>query len=177
MTVILTVRWALPLFLSIFLVVNTINVLLSQHVRQIGIMKAIGGRLEQLFGMYLVLIMSFGVLALVIAIPLGAFAAYATSGFMAGFLNFKLQGFRIVPSAILLQVITGMGVPLAAGLVASTACAYQYVRRSAAMASTVRKRRLRVKRSTRWMLWSPGYFRGPFSFRSTILSGAKGVCF
>ncbi len=76
--------------------------------------------MEQLFGMYLVLIMSFGVLALLIAIPLGAFAAYATSGFMAGFLNFKLQAFRIVPSAILLQVITGLGVPLAAGLVPVT---------------------------------------------------------
>jgi ABC-type antimicrobial peptide transport system permease subunit len=116
-TAILTILGVAIVFLSIFLVINTINVLLSQHVRQIGIMKAIGGRLEQLVGMYVVLIMSFGVLALLIAIPLGAFAAYTTSGFMANFLNFKLQGFRLVPSAILLQVITGLGVPLAAGLV------------------------------------------------------------
>jgi len=116
-TAILTILGIAIVFLSIFLVINTINVLLSQHVRQIGIMKAIGGRLEQLIGMYVVLIMSFGVLALLIAIPLGALAAYATSGFMANFLNFKLQGFRLVPSAILLQVVTGLGVPLAAGLV------------------------------------------------------------
>jgi putative ABC transport system permease protein len=116
-TVILTVLGITIIFLSIFLVINTINVLLSQHVRQIGIMKAIGGRLEQLVGMYVVLIMSFGVLSLLIAIPLGALAAYATSGFMASFLNFKLQAFRLVPSAILLQVVTGLGVPLAAGFV------------------------------------------------------------
>jgi putative ABC transport system permease protein len=116
-TAILTVLGITIVFLSIFLVINTINVLLSQHIRQIGIMKAIGGRLEQLVAMYVVLITSFGVLALLIAIPLGALASYVTSGMMASFLNFKLQAFRLVPSAILLQVITGLGVPLAAGCV------------------------------------------------------------
>ena len=117
MTAILNVLGVAIVLLSMFLVINTVNVLLNQHIKQIGIMKAIGGRLDQLVVMYIVLIMSFGVLALLVAAPLSAMAAYAVCGMLSGFINIHLSGFRMVQSAFTLQAITALGVPLAAGLV------------------------------------------------------------
>ncbi len=113
---ILNVLGVAIVLLSMFLVINTVNVLLNQHIKQIGIMKAIGGRLDQLVAMYIVLIMSFGVLALLVAAPLSALAAYAVCGGLSGFINIHLSGFRMVQSAFTLQAITALGVPLAAGL-------------------------------------------------------------
>ena len=47
----------LSLFLSIFLVVNTVSALLTQQKRQIGVMKAVGGSTLQILGMYLVMVL------------------------------------------------------------------------------------------------------------------------
>ncbi|HVN54526.1 MAG TPA: FtsX-like permease family protein [Anaerolineaceae bacterium] len=116
-TTILNVLGGAIVFLCVFLVINTINTLVSQHVRQIGIMKAIGGMVNQLLGMYLVLILSFGVVALIAAIPLGALAAYGAAKFTASFVNIQLQGFRVTQSAVAAQIVTALGVPLIAGLV------------------------------------------------------------
>src|SRR5690606_38325983 len=54
------------LFLSGFLVVNTISGLLMQQKRQIGIMKVIGASRPQIIGIYLVMVVSLGLMALLI---------------------------------------------------------------------------------------------------------------
>jgi len=64
----------LSLFMSVFLVVSTVSALLAQQKRQIGVMKAIGGSTPQIFGMYMVMVLSYGVLALLISVPLGLWA-------------------------------------------------------------------------------------------------------
>ena len=68
---------ALALVVSGFLVVNTVSAILAQQTRQIGIMKAIGARNGQIAGLYLVLVLAYAVLALAVALPLGALGAYA----------------------------------------------------------------------------------------------------
>jgi putative ABC transport system permease protein len=103
--------------LSTFLVINTINSLLSQHVRQIGIMKVVGGSRRQIIGMYMVFILAYGLLALLIAVPLSAFAAYAACGGMSRMINISLGSFRLIPQAVLIQAITALIVPLAAAAV------------------------------------------------------------
>ena len=107
----------LIVFLSSSLIANTLNALLNQHLRYIGIIKLVGGQRRQVFRMYLTLIMAFGVLALMIAIPLGGQGAYGLALFLAGELNFNLLGYRIVPMALLVQIAVGLLVPLIAGLV------------------------------------------------------------
>ncbi len=107
----------LIVFLSSSLIANTLNALLNQHLRHIGIIKLVGGQRRQVFRMYLTLIMAFGVLALMIAIPLGGQGAYGLALFLAGELNFNLLGYRVVPMALLVQVAVGLLVPLLAGLV------------------------------------------------------------
>jgi putative ABC transport system permease protein len=106
----------LIVFLSSSLIANTLNALLNQHLRHIGVIKLVGGQRRQVLSMYLTLIMAFGILALLIAIPLGGQGAYGLARFIAGEMNFNLLGYRIVPGALLVQVLVGLLVPLIAGL-------------------------------------------------------------
>ncbi|HLO33213.1 MAG TPA: ABC transporter permease [Anaerolineales bacterium] len=106
----------LIVFLSSSLIANTLNALLNQHLRYIGVIKLVGGQRRQVFYMYLTLIMAFAILALLIAIPLGGQGAYGLSLFIAGEMNFNLLGYRIVPLALGVQVLVGLLVPLIAGL-------------------------------------------------------------
>ena len=106
----------LIVFLSSSLIANTLSALLNQHLRHIGVIKLIGGRNRQVLIMYLALILAFGVLALLIAIPVGGQGAYGLALFLAGELNFNLLGYRIVPMALMIQIAVGLLVPLVAGL-------------------------------------------------------------
>jgi putative ABC transport system permease protein len=106
----------LIVFLSSSLIANTLAALLQQHMRHIGVIKLIGGSGRQVFAMYLALILAFGVLALAIAVPLGGQGAFGLAAYIARELNFSLLGYRIVPSALLIQVLVGILVPLIAGL-------------------------------------------------------------
>jgi putative ABC transport system permease protein len=106
----------MSLFLSAFLVVNTVTALLAQQKRQIGVMKAIGGSSLQILGMYLVMAMSYGLMALLLAIPLGVWGAEALSRNLATFFNFNLGSVETSADAIWLQVLIGLALPVAASL-------------------------------------------------------------
>lgn len=107
---------ALAVFLSTFLVINTINALLAQHVRQIGVMKSIGAQTAQLIAMYIVLIMCFGLISLAFAVPLAAWVGYIVAQGIANLLNFTLGPFRLLPTTLALQVGIALIVPIVAGL-------------------------------------------------------------
>jgi len=106
----------LIIFLSSSLIANTLNALLNQHMRHIGVIKLVGGRNRQVLGMYLVLILVFGLFALALAVPFGGIGAYRLSEFIADTLSFGLLGYRIVPLAFVIQIAVGILVPLVAGL-------------------------------------------------------------
>ena len=106
----------LSLFLSIFLIINTVTSLLAQQQRQIGIMKAVGGSITQIMGMYLTMVLIYGLLALVLAIPLGIVGSRELSRFMAGLFNFNLTTIDVPPRAIIIQIIVGLLVPVLASL-------------------------------------------------------------
>ncbi len=107
----------LALFLSAFLVVNTISALMSQQVRQIGVMKAVGATMAQITGVYLMLVVFFGLGALIVAIPAAAGMAYLLCTGIAKRMDVNLAPFRIPTAAILLQVAVGLGVPIISALV------------------------------------------------------------
>ena len=104
----------LSLVLSSFLIVNTLSAILTQHVRQIGIMKSIGARVSQITIMYFVMVLLFGVLSLLIAIPLGALGAVGLANIFAGLLNFDVGGVRLDPQVIVIQVAISLLAPLLA---------------------------------------------------------------
>jgi putative ABC transport system permease protein len=107
---------ALVLLIAAFLIVNTTDAIIVQQTRQIGVMKAIGARDGQIIGLYLSMVLTYGLLALALAVPLGALGALAFSQFMAAQLNFELTRFTLPPSALLTQVAAGLLVPLLASL-------------------------------------------------------------
>lgn len=113
---VLNVLGYMIVFLSGFLIINTVTALMTQQTRQIGIMKAVGGGTGQIFGMYVVLILGFGLAAFLIAIPLANSAAESFGGGMATYLNFAPMPYPGYPSAIIQQAIVSMLVPLLAAI-------------------------------------------------------------
>ncbi len=104
----------LVLVISTFLIINTISAILTQQTRQIGVMKSIGARADQIRAMYYVLAMSFGALALVIAIPASMLGSYLFERFIAGQLNVDITHFTMPPVVIVLEVLAAMAVPMIA---------------------------------------------------------------
>lgn len=114
---ILGVLGSFSLFLSGFLVVNIINSIITQQVRQIGIMKSIGARAGQLFSMYIITVVVFGALSLLIAIPLGVWAAFSLATYLAGLINFDLPGASLSPTVLWAQIGVGIAIPVLAALI------------------------------------------------------------
>ncbi len=106
--------------LSASLISNTMNALMAQQIRQIGVMKLIGADRRQVIGMYLTLVTILGLISLAIAIPTGAYAGYRISAMSADALNGELierSQVPFVPVAVLLQLVVAVAVPLAAAMV------------------------------------------------------------
>jgi putative ABC transport system permease protein len=104
-------------FLSTFLITNTLQALLQQQVEQIGIMKTIGARRTQVTAIYMLLILAFGMLAFLLAAPLTSWVSFQLMDFLVLQLNFNLLGFRIVPSVLILQGLIALLVPQIAAFV------------------------------------------------------------
>ncbi len=107
----------LALLASGFLVVNTVNSIIAQQTRQIGVMKAVGARNGQIAVLYLGMVLAYAVLSLCVALPLGALGAYGLTVFTASLVNFDVTGFFAPPEVIALEVAVGLLVPLVAALV------------------------------------------------------------
>lgn len=103
-------------FLSGFLITNTLQALMKQQVQQIGIMKSLGGRRRQIIAIYIALILIFGVLAALFSIPLAARVAFQQVSDLAGEVNFVFRGPRLVPWAIAIQAALAILAPLVAAL-------------------------------------------------------------
>ncbi len=102
--------------LGTFLIINTVNALMAQQTRQIGIMKATGGSTAQILGMYVVLILAFGLMALAISVPLANAAARSIGDGMAAYLNFYPAAYVGYRSTLIQQAIVALAVPLLAAL-------------------------------------------------------------
>ncbi len=116
LVLLLGVLGLLALLMSGFLVVNTISALLAQQTRQIGVMKAIGARSGQIITMYLTMVLILGLLALVVAVPLGAAGAWGLTRYIATLFSFDLSGFSLPPQVLALQATVALLVPLLAAL-------------------------------------------------------------
>ncbi len=116
MLLIFGVLGVLSLFLSCFLVVNIISAILAQQTRQIGVMKTLGARSNQIVRMYLVTTLGFSLLALLVAIPLGWLGQRANTGYMSRLMNFDVITTGIPPQVLALEIGIGLVVPLLAAL-------------------------------------------------------------
>lgn len=116
MMVVMAFLGLLSLVASGFLVVNTLQALLGQQVRQIGVMKAVGAVGSQVLGIYYAMVLIFGLLALALAVPLGALGAMGLTRYVAGIVNFDIASFMVPPQVLALEITIGLVVPLLAAL-------------------------------------------------------------
>ncbi|NJN93236.1 MAG: ABC transporter permease [Anaerolineales bacterium] len=114
---ILGVMGGLALILGLLLVYNTITAVVGQQVTQIGVMKAIGAGTGQILLIYFSGVLIYGVLALFIAVPLGALGAQQFSNFLLYFFNIDPGPFALSSTAVLVQAAIALLAPLLAALV------------------------------------------------------------
>ncbi len=107
----------LVVFLSGFLITNTLGALLNQQTTQIGIMKTVGGNRGQIMQIYLVMILVYSAIGLLVSLPASYEIGYILVSFLAQQINFNMQPRHFVPFAVIAQVVIAVVVPLAAGFV------------------------------------------------------------
>ncbi|MEZ4656480.1 MAG: ATP-binding cassette domain-containing protein [Caldilineaceae bacterium] len=103
------------IFLGLFLVFNSVSAIITQQVNQIGVMKAIGAGRPDIRG-YLLLVLAYGLLATLIAAPLGAVAANGLKNFFLDFTNTTNPGFQWDPVAVCVQILVAFLAPVLAAL-------------------------------------------------------------
>jgi len=102
------------LILSGILVVNLLMGMMASQVRQIGVMKAIGGTRWQVARIYFGQALLLGIAALSVALPLGILGSHALCRPLAVLLNFDITSFAVPLWVYLWVFAVGLVVPLLA---------------------------------------------------------------
>jgi putative ABC transport system permease protein len=100
--------------LSGILVINLLTAMMASQVRQIGVMKAIGGTNRQIAGIYFGQALFLGLAAVIVSAPLGIIGSRALCRYMAMFLNFDINSFTVPWWVYLLVAVIGIATPLVA---------------------------------------------------------------
>jgi putative ABC transport system permease protein len=103
--------------LSIFLIINTMNAIIAQQVWQIGVIKVVGATSSLVVSIYLITALAYGLLSLLLAVPLGAVAAHLTARWLLDMVNVIVDDFQVMPAAVGIQVAVGLIAPTLAALV------------------------------------------------------------
>lgn len=107
----------LILVLGSILVATSMATLMVKQIRQIGVMKTIGATSIQVTGLYLVMIVIVCLIALIVAIPLSRLAAAGFYNQLAVLLNLEIRDSSIPYGVPLVQMASGILIPLAAAAV------------------------------------------------------------
>lgn len=113
---VLQVMAVVSLGASVVLVFNTLTGIITQQTNQIGILKAIGGTRGRIVQIYLAGVLVYGLLSLLIALPLGAFMAFGITRYMLNIFNIDYEQFQYSTQAMVLQGFAALAVPLLAAL-------------------------------------------------------------
>ena len=120
-TAVLYVLGFLIVFLSTFLITNTLTALMNQQMQQIGIMKSVGATRLQIVTIYMVLIFIYGLLAFLIALPLSTEAGYRMVAFLADKANYVFLGRRILWTPIFALLLIALVIPQISRFFSNTA--------------------------------------------------------
>jgi len=100
------------LLLSGALVLNLMTALMASQVRQIGVMKAVGGSRAQIARIYFAQALVLGIAAIAVAVGPGLWGGRAICRAMAVFLNFDLASFAVPLWVFACIGLTGLLAPL-----------------------------------------------------------------
>jgi putative ABC transport system permease protein len=107
---------ALTLVLSAFLVTSVMSAVMSQQIPQIGILKSLGARIQQTMALYFQEVLLFGLIALLLAIPMGLIGGYFLADGVATGMNFNVEHFSLPLITLVLQAVSALLAPLLASL-------------------------------------------------------------
>lgn len=113
----LTTFGTLALLLSGALTGNVVTGLLSRQVRQIGIMKAVGGRSGQIARLYIGLITILAVPAVLVGLGVGIVGARTFATFASSQLNLEPESLAVPVTTLVCAALFALAVPLVAAAV------------------------------------------------------------
>ena len=114
---ILSIMAVAMLILGLFLVYNTISAIITYQVGQIGMMKAVRAKIQQILLIYVSLVVIYAVLALVIAAPLEALAAHVLRDVMVRRVGMIPGPFAVSRTAVAAQAAIALLSPLLVSLI------------------------------------------------------------
>ena len=79
-------------------------------------MKSIGGRVRQIASIYLTTVVIFGMLSLLIALPVGVIGARLFADFAASLANYDIDNFTVQPYVLAMQTGLALLMPLVVSL-------------------------------------------------------------
>ncbi len=103
--------------LSGFLVWNTMNAVMAEEMRQVGILRALGASRWQVLRAYLLPAVIVGAVGSVIGIAVGVVGGGALASFLGGLIGLALPSFTIAPREVLLGVSVGLGIGVGAAII------------------------------------------------------------
>jgi len=112
---ILVLLGLLVVFLSGFLITNTLQALLAQQVQQIGVMKSVGATGGQIARLYLVLIELYGLIALLVSLYPVRWMTGVLLGMMQTGINIPASQPHLLPETVALMAALALVVPAGAG--------------------------------------------------------------
>jgi len=98
--------------LSAVLVFNLMSAMLSKHIKQIGVMKAIGASSRQISGIYYRGVVILGLLALAISLPSAVVFGNRYVDALTPMMNFDINSYQVPIWILLIQIMLGIGIPL-----------------------------------------------------------------
>jgi putative ABC transport system permease protein len=113
---VLQIMAVVALVMSVILVLNALTALITQQTDQIGIIKATGGGRWTIVRVYLAGVLVYGLLALLISLPLALLFAWGMSRWFLNLFNIELAAFQYSTTAVALQVAAALLAPLLAAL-------------------------------------------------------------
>ncbi|MEB2288586.1 MAG: ABC transporter permease [Anaerolineae bacterium] len=116
-TSILNMLAVVALIVSGFLVMNVINTIVVEQKRQIGVMKSLGATRLDNFIIYAGIALVYGILGTIPGVILGVIVGGAMAQEVAPFAFTLIEGFKISPMGVIVGVVMGLFVPVAAAFV------------------------------------------------------------
>jgi putative ABC transport system permease protein len=114
---IFTVFSFMILFLGSILVATSMATLMVKQVRQIGVMKTIGGNSYQISAMYFFMMLVVCAVAVLVSIPLSRLAAFGFYTQIAKLLNLEITDSSIPLRVPFIQIASGILIPMIAAAV------------------------------------------------------------
>jgi ABC-type antimicrobial peptide transport system permease subunit len=103
--------------ISVILLLGTISSLITEQIKIIGTLKAIGGQRGQIMRHYLALVFCYSVIGTVIGLAVGVAGGYLLANYLGSLVSLDIGPLQIIPWQILESIAVGIGTPLLATLI------------------------------------------------------------